>query len=173
MLRLRLVIAAVIALIALPHSATAAAPPGFERLRPQSPRMTTWLTRGLLRSPTMRALAERVEHGDVIVYLEIVYGIDPAVAACVSWMAATPSARYVRVSLRPNLREADAIAMIAHELQHVVEVIDHPGVVSADTLAGLYARIGHRTGYTGLTWDTLAALRAGDTARLEVVRGTT
>ena len=164
---------AVIALTALslPLRATTTPPFARARLRPQSPRVATWMAHGLTRSPTLRALAERVERGNVVVYLEIAHTLDPAMAACVTWMAAAPGARYVRVSLQPNLREAEAIAMLAHELQHVVEVIDHQEVTSADTLAALYARIGHRSGPTGLAWDTLAALRAGDSARLEVVRG--
>ncbi len=173
MQRLRSTIAATLILAtAAGPAAAASAPPGHARLRPQSPRMAAWLTRGLQRSPTIRALAERVERGDVIVYFEIAPRLDPALAACVTWMAATPHARFVRVSMRPSLREADAVAMIAHELQHVVEVIDHPDVTSGDTLVALYERIGHRTGSTGLTWDTQAALRAGDSARIEVVRGT-
>ncbi len=142
------------------------------RLRTSSPRLRRWLARGVERSPTLRALARQVERGDVIVYLEMAYDLDAGMAACVTWMASVPGARYVRVSLRPNLRETDATAMLAHELQHVVEVIEHPEVTSGDTLAALYARIGHRTGALGVAWDTLAALRAGDSARLELVRGT-
>ncbi len=160
------------ALAAAADPVAVASPPLSARLRPQSPRVATWLTRGLERSPTMRALAQQVERGDVIVYLEIAYALDPGVAACVTWMAASPSTRYVRVSMRPNLREADAVAMLAHELQHVVEVIDHPEVTSSEALAALYRRIGRRTGTKGVAWDTLAALRAGDSARLEIVRGT-
>ena len=106
-----------------------------------------------------------------MVYLEILHTLDPGTAACVTWMAAVPGARYVRVSMRPNLPTAEAIAMLAHELQHVVEVIDHPDVRSDASLAALYQRIGHRTGFASRSFDTMAALRAGDLARLEMVRG--
>jgi hypothetical protein len=173
MLCLRLTLAAVLTVLAvLPAPAATTVPLGTSRLRPQSPRVARWLARGLQRSPTMRALADQVERGDVVVYFEIAFTLDPGMAACVTWMASVPGARYVRVSVRPNLREADAIAMLAHELQHVVEVIDNPEVRSGQGLAALYARIGHRTGGGGLTWDTVAALRAGDLARTELVRGT-
>ena len=73
--------------------------------------------------------------------------------------------------MRPHLGRADAIAMLAHELQHVVEVIDNPGVQSRDDLLALYQRIGHSTGAAGLNWDTVAALRAGELARTEVASG--
>jgi hypothetical protein len=174
MLRLRLTFAIVLTVFAvaavLPvHGA--AAPFAAARLRPQSPRVAAWIARGLQRSPTMRALADQVERGDVVVYVEIAFRLDPGMAACVTWMASVPGARYLRVSVRPNLREADAIAMLAHELQHVVEVIDNPQVRSGADLAALYDRIGHRTGGGGSTWDTVAALRAGDLTRTELVRG--
>ena len=179
MLRLCLTCAiALTAFAALPDTAAAAtaaataAPLSSARLRPQSPRVAAWLARGRQRSPTLRALADQVERGDVVVYLEIAFTLDRRMAACVTWMASVPGARYVRVSVRPNLREADAIAMLAHELQHVVEVIDSPEVQSSGDLAALYQRIGHRVGGGGRTWDTVAALRVGDLARTEVVRGT-
>jgi hypothetical protein len=166
-------VAAVIAVTALslPLHAASTGPLTRARLRPQSPRVARWMSQGLTQSPTLRALAERVERGNVIVYLEIAHRLDPAMRACVSWMAAAPGARYVRVSLQPHLPPSEAIAMLAHELQHVVEIIDHEEVTSADTLAALYLRIGHRSGTAGLSWDTRAALHAGDSARLEVARG--
>lgn len=171
MLRLRLVLAFALLSGAAASASATAVPRGTARLRPQSSRIAGWVARGLGRSPTLRALTERVERGDVVVYLEVAHTLDPDMAACVTWMAAVPGARYVRVSMRPNLPTSEAIAMLAHELQHVVEVIDHPEVESAAGLAALYQRIGHRTGYTGRTWDTVAALRAGDLARVDMVRG--
>lgn len=178
MLRSRLTLAAVLAaLVTLPLHAdpreipTAVSRPSLARLRPQSPRIRAWLERGLDRSPTVRALAARIARSDVIVYLEVAPRLDSGVAACVTWMGATPGARYVRVSVRPTLREADGIAMVAHELQHVVEVIEHPEVQSSGALIALYERIGQRSGSSGRTWDTAAAFAAGTTARLDVVRG--
>jgi len=171
MLRPHLIFAIVsMALTTLPLPAATTAPLGLTRLRPQSPRLAALLARGRHRSATMRALTDRVEDGDVVVYVETSFRIERDVVACVTWMATVPDARYLRVSLRPNLREAEAIAMLAHELQHVVEVIDHPEVTSPDALAALYARIGHRSSSTGLNWDTQAALRAGAAARQEIVR---
>ncbi len=173
MLHLHRTLAVVLTVLAaLPAYGAPTTPFGTARLRPHSPRVARWLARGWQRSPTIRALAARVEQSDVVVYLEIAFQLDPGMAACVTWMAAVPGARYLRVSLRPDLREADAIAMLAHELQHVVEVIDHPEVQSGSGLAALYDRIGHRTGGGSRTWDTVAALRAGDLARGELVRGT-
>ncbi len=169
----RLLLAIVIALVTLVASAAdaASAPPRATRLRPQSPRIADWLSRGRDTSPTLRRLAEQIERSDVIVYLEVERALRRDLAACVTWMAAVAGARYVRVSIRPSLSSADAIAMLAHELQHVVEIIDHREVQSGDALLALYRVIGHRTGWTDRAFDTVAALRAGDLARLELASG--
>ena len=168
---LRLHVALAVVLVGLASGPASAAPLNNARLRPQSPRITAWLAHGLERSATMRDLADRIEQSDVVVYMAIERGLGPGVSACVTWMASVPGMRYLRISVRPDLHLAEAVAMLAHELQHVVEVIEHPDVQSNDDLAALYQRIGHRTGYTWRAWDTVAALRAGDLARTELVGG--
>lgn len=145
----------------------AAAPPA-NQIRPQSARVTRWLARGVAQSPTLRALVERIERADVIVYVEERRTLGSGLAASITWMSATPHARYVRAAIRAGLSEKDSLAMLAHELQHVVEVIDDPSVTSEDALRALYQRIGHPTGWNGQQWDTVAALRTGQTVRLEV-----
>lgn len=142
-----------------------------DRLRPQGSRVESWLREARRRSPTVRRLIERIEQSDVIVYLDISRNLSPNVSACLTWMAATTSRRIVRASFRPDLGASEAIAMLAHELQHVVEVVAHPEVRSTATLLDLYTRIGHPTGTNGLRWDTADAIALGTLARLEVTGG--
>ncbi len=137
------------------------------RLRPQGDRVAHWLREARRRSPTVQRLVDRIEQSDVIVYLDISPSLAPDVAACLTWMAATPSRRIVRASFRMHLGLHDAIAMVAHELQHVVEVIEHPEVRSNAALLDLYTRIGHATGTDGLRWDTAHAVAVGTLARVE------
>jgi hypothetical protein len=162
---------------ALGPLSTAAGAPGdrsygtSDRLRPQSPRVGQWLRDARRRSPTVQRLVDRIEQSDVIVYLDISPSLGANVAACLTWMAATSSRRIVRASFSMSLGINEAIAMVAHELQHVVEVIEHPEVRSNDTLLDLYARIGHATGNNGLRWDTADAVAVGTLVRLEVTHG--
>lgn len=142
-----------------------------DRLRPQSDRVARWLREARRRSPTVQRLVDRIEQSDVIVYLDINPGLGPNVAACLTWMAATNSRRFVRATFRMDLGMDDAIAMVAHELQHVVEVVEHPEVRSNETLLDLYTRIGHATGNNGLRWDTADAVAVGTLARLEATHG--
>jgi hypothetical protein len=157
-----------------PDTAAAPGDPAYgtsDRLRPQGERVAQWLREARRRSPTVQRLVDRIERSDVIVYLDISRNLAPNVAACLTWMAATESRRIVRASFRMTLGMNDAIAMVAHELQHVVEVIDHPEVRSNETLLDLYARIGHATGTNGLRWDTADAIALGTLARLEATNG--
>jgi hypothetical protein len=146
----------------------AAAPvPVVDHLRPQGARAAYWLREAMRLSPTVRRLAARIEQSDVIVYLDISRALDQGVSACLTWMADTATRRIVRATFRAELTTLQAIALLAHELSHAVEVIEHPEVRSDTALLGLYARIGHRTAANGLRWDTAEAIAVGDLARLE------
>jgi hypothetical protein len=95
MLRRCTAVCTVVLLTALTVS-PAAATPAMQRLRPQSPRTARWLADGIARSATFRMLVARIEHGDVIVYLELQPALGHGLAACLTWMGSTPQARYVR-----------------------------------------------------------------------------
>lgn len=178
------VLVAALALAPIPFRAPAVAvPPGAiagpgdatygaaDRLRPQGKRVEFWLREARRRSPTVERLARRIEASDVIVYLDVARGLSPNVSACLTWMAATSTRRLVRASFRHDLSPNEAIAMLAHELQHVIEVVEHPDVRSNESLLDLYTKIGHRTASTGLSWDTADAIALGTLARLEATAG--
>jgi hypothetical protein len=162
---------AVLAVFALllsnPVAPVSAATSPTAHLRPQGRRVEKWLDAARRSSATVRALADRIERSDVIVYLEVRNDLGRHLAARLTWMTATESVRIVRAALRPDLRPADAVAMIAHELQHAVELADRPEVRSNHAMLELYQKIGHPTAQSGLQWDTQAAIAAGTVARLE------
>jgi hypothetical protein len=62
------------------------------------------------------------------------------------------------------------MATLGHELFHAIEIAEEPSVVSADTLADLYARIGRKTGDSAghRTFETEAAAAAGLRARRQL-----
>ena len=114
-----------------------------------------------------------IDASDVIVYLARGTCPRPAVA-CVTMGAVAAGTRYVRISFRlpegPGIARAwfpdELAAAIAHELQHVVEIVGWPEVVDGETLLAAYMRHGRDLG--GRRLDTDAAVRAGDDARAEV-----
>ncbi len=67
------------------------------------------------------------------------------------------------------------MATLGHELFHAIEIAEAPSVVSPETLADLYSRIGTKTGDSrGVrTFETEAAAAAGLRARRQLLTSTT
>ncbi len=134
---------------------------GGPRVRPHDARVATLLRTGLDRSPTLRTLVDRVEDSDVIVYLEIQPKLQGRLAGCMTWVAGAGRYRYVRASINPELTTDQRIAAIAHELQHVVEISEHPEVDGESALIALYRRIGESRPFNSTQWDTTRAREVG------------
>lgn len=143
---------------------------GGPRVRPNDGRAATLLRVGLDRSPTLRALVDRIERSQVIVYLEMEPRLRRRLSGCLTWVAAVDRFRYVRASINPDLAFDQQIAAVGHELQHVLEIAEHPDVVSEPSLIALYRRIGLQRPYGGLDWDTIAARDTGSVVRRELAR---
>ena len=119
--------------------------------------------------PTVRELIDRVEDSNVIVYVGVSPLLKSTLAGRVTWMTQAGDYRYLRITVSTDLTFDQAIASLAHELQHVVEVIDDPGVVDERTLVALYKRIGHPSrAAASAAWETVAAQEAGTRARREL-----
>jgi hypothetical protein len=139
------------------------------RVRPSDGRSATLFLEGQRRSATLRALVDAIEERDVIVYLQM----EPTllkgnVDGMVTWLTATTHARYVRISLSPELSTIFGIAVLGHELQHVLEIANEPSVRSASSLEAFYRRIGINTREGASHWDTDAARNVGDEVRREL-----
>jgi hypothetical protein len=158
------VVLLVATLAAIPATAQVPA----SHLRPQHTRITGWLADGVMRSPTIRTLVARIEASDVLVYLTFA-SPRPGVSASLTFMADTTYGRMVRLSIRPDLSSRETLAMIAHELQHAVELAEHPEVRSERGFEALFRRIGHPSPFAERHYDTTAALDTGDRVRLELV----
>lgn len=159
--------------------AAAPAPPiaewwrhGGPRIRLLDARVTTVMAIGVQRSRLLRALVERVEAADVIVYVGMAPRVDQGLAGSLVFIGDGGEFRYLRAMLNPELSTDHLIASLAHELHHVVEVIDHPSVRSETALAGLYRRIGRQNRIAGrLGWETEAARQVTDDVRRELTLG--
>ena len=75
--------------------------------------------------------------------------------------------RYVRIQVSRRLFPDELISVIGHELQHAVELAQHPDVQSEAELIELYRRIGAGNS-TMLRFDTEAAVRIGTQVLREV-----
>lgn len=130
------------------------------RLRSGSARLTTMIGDGVRRSRTFADLVRALHDTNVIVYVEPVHVLPVEVAGRILLQTVAGGQRYLRVQVRPTLPRDQIIAVIAHELQHALEVAGDPNVVDEAGLKALYWKIGHMTyGMNG--FDTDAARETG------------
>jgi hypothetical protein len=145
-----------------------ATPRGGPRVRPNDGRSAALLIEGIARSTQLRRIIDRLEASDVIVYVETQPRLRKRVAGSLTWLTRTPQFRYVRVSLSPDYFGDAAIALLAHELQHALEVAGERSVVDPASLESFYRRIGNAVGQHVSGWDTEAARTVGDDVRREL-----
>ena len=161
----------------LPHSAFAGPPTtrlGGPRVRAQNARIEKYIKDGLRRSPTMRALVERIEASDVIVYVGTNPLMKSHLSGALSFVTAAGDFRYVRAMINADQVPDLMIATLAHEFQHVVEVIEAPSVVDDNSLVRLYRKIGVESADRRETgWETQAAQATAAQVRRELVAART
>jgi len=146
---------------------------GGPRIRPQDPRTTQLLRAGMARSETFRALVARIEASDVFVYVSVSPFIKSSLAGQLNWMTQAGPYRYLRATLSTDQTSDQAIATLAHELQHAAEVVDDGMVTSEQSLVALYRRIGQPSRAVATAgWETIAAQEAGYRVRRELVEST-
>ena len=155
-------------------SALAAERIGGPRLRPQDSRSVLVLKEGAARSATFRALVNRIEASNLIVYITVSPTMKSTLSGALTWMTRAGDYRYVRASISTELPFDQMIASVAHELQHAVEVIEDESVTDERSLIALYKRIGQPSRAAGPSgWETIAAQRTGSQVRRELVAAPT
>jgi hypothetical protein len=160
-------------LIATPSLSMAAEPiaenPRRPPIRSTDRRLRALLEEGLRTSPTLRALVARLYASDVVVYLQCNGPAGPD--GRLTFLSSVGGYRYlvVRVS---RLARMQQIAMMAHELQHAVEIAETPAIVDGASLVREYRRIGYENPWSqlpGVSFDTKAAVRAGEQVLRELM----
>ena len=135
------------------------------RIRPQDPRLADLIRTGLARSATFRDIVNRIEAGNVFVYVSLSPTMRTTLAGKLTWMTRSGTFRYVKATINTEQSADQMIATLAHELQHALEVSGDETVIDQRSLAGLYKRIGRPSSTSGVTagFETAAARsRASD-----------
>jgi len=129
-----------------------------------------WITRTLCQharhSTTLRRLLTAVGAAPLVVYVAEAGSTPGAWDARIRFVGRGASWRYVVIDVRPGASGPAVAALLAHELQHALEV-DGGQVEDAAQFRRLFARIGFPSGVAGVdAFDTAAAIEAGvDTLR--------
>ncbi|HEX7087001.1 MAG TPA: hypothetical protein VF198_11590 [Vicinamibacterales bacterium] len=140
----------------------AAEPPKLEpfaRVRPLSREAQSLLLEGAARSATIRRMLARIEASDVIVYVDTQVTPRRIVSAWTRYVSSSPISRMLRVHVDPTYSRHVQLALLGHELRHVMEIVEAPHIRSAEDMLRHYRTHGVETGYN--RYDTPEAVEAG------------
>jgi len=114
----------------------------WRALRPESAAVRTLMANGLERSNTFRGLAGRLSGTDVVVYVR--FSRCPGnLPGCLSWASAAPGLRRVLIKLDQfGHSPSELTALLAHELQHALEVADAPEIRDLASFEKAFAGLG-------------------------------
>ena len=99
-------------------------PATFNHVRSDESRIRALVVDGYARSPTFRTLVDTIEGLSCIVYVSTIVKLSGGMrGALLDWPADRTGVPVLRVLLKTNLARDEAIAVIGHELQHVVEAL--------------------------------------------------
>lgn len=136
------------------NAASPADEPGLSipHIRPIDRCGTRLLDDALEQSATVRGLAARLEQTDIVVYLtssQPQTRVTGMPRGKTQFLSANPAGRFLQVWVDPAQRPAARIAVLAHELQHALEVAGEPAVRDLPSFRAFYegvGTVGHATG---------------------------
>ena len=138
------------------------------RVRALASDVQALIARGMAKSSTFSRLMVDIDNTDVIAYVEFNDRLPMGTAGRLVWAVSAPQGpRYLRIQISPEGTPNQQVAVLAHELQHALEVAVAPDVRDVQSFARLYDRIG--TGNTATRcYDTDAAQLIGRRVMLEI-----
>jgi hypothetical protein len=140
--------------------------PAMPRVRSSSPAIAGLIRKAVERSATFRALVDRINASDGIVYVEE-GRCGHGVRACLVTVVTAGANRMLWVKVDTRKADWDLMGSIGHELRHTLEVLDEASVRSNVDMYFFDSRVGLR-GTAGSAFETMAAVDAGDAVRAEI-----
>lgn len=137
------------------------------RVRTQNLELSALIRQATDRSPTFRGIVDAIQASDGIVYVQRDRCRHYVRSCLVLWMGFLGSYRVLRVNVAGGKNDIETMASIAHELRHALEVLSEPGVRSS---AGMYQLYTLNHAWRGETFETAAAIDAGDAVYQELKR---
>ena len=142
------------------------------QLRPLDCRLAAAIAEGLTQSATFRQLVERVGALNGIVYVHLKPYVNPQTKRALDGglsHAVTTAGAHRLLHVMVGAAQGDRpIFILAHELQHAIEVLEAPDVSTESAVDELFERIGTHA-YAGVV-ETQAALDAERAVRHELAR---
>jgi hypothetical protein len=127
-------------------------------VRATEPKIISLIDAGLSGSATFRGLITTLDASDVIVYIKPKL-THPALGGYLSHnIVAQGEYRYLRIAVEISGSQRRLVSLLAHELQHAVEVAQAPDARDAESLDRMFGRIAVKSGCNGSNcYETQAA----------------
>ena len=127
-------------------------------VRATEPKILKLIDAGLSHSETFRRLVATLNESDVIVYIEPKLTRQALGGYMVHNVVAQGNYRYLHIAVQTQGSERRLVSLLAHELQHAVEVAQTPDARDAESLERTFARLAVKFGCGGTTcYETQAA----------------
>jgi len=122
-------------------AALGAQAPCVTHVRSDEPRIVRLIDVGRSQSETFRRLLDRLDESDVIVYIHPKQKHEALGGYLSHKVVVAGGCRYLHVALTMLGADRWLVALLAHELQHVVEVADHPEARDRQSVAAMFELI--------------------------------
>lgn len=117
------------------------APGLFTRVRSTERFVIALIREGYERSPTFRELVDTLQRSNVIVFVQPGACAGGRIRSCLTSVDGSAIERHIRISVDTRTSHNALIATMAHELQHAVEIAEHPEVTNGSGALRLYRQI--------------------------------
>jgi hypothetical protein len=148
---LALLLSAAILALQAPHSKPDEAPGLFTRVRSTERFVIALIREGYERSSTFRELVDTLQQSNIIVFVQPATCAGGRIRSCMTSVTGSAVGRHIRISVDTRTSHNPLIATIAHELQHAVEIAEHPEVINASGVLRLYRQIAFGRCHEGLS----------------------
>ena len=144
----------------------------FRNLRVSDPEIVSAISACYVHSTTCHQLIDEIESSSTVVFLTLGQCVPGRGGSGLRFVTAATDARYLQIVLDRDLRGRPLLKTLAHELQHVVEVVRAPQVVDRSSFRVLYERIGFLLSASLMRedWETEAAQRTASIVSEEIRR---
>jgi hypothetical protein len=136
----------------------------IQHVRSSEPRILALINTGLARSATIRRLVDTLNESDVIVYIETQVTRESRQvhresldAYLIHHVVDQGGHRYLRIGLGARGAEKRLIGVLAHELQHAVEIARAPEVRDDQKLQAFFSRASLSFNCAGTCYETQEA----------------
>jgi hypothetical protein len=130
-----------------------------QHVRATAPKILSLIDAGLSHSATFRRLVATLNESDVIVYIEPKRTRQALGGYLAHNIVAQGGYRYLHVAVETQGAERRLVSLLAHELQHAVEVAQTPDARDEESLQRMFARLAVKFGCAGTSCSETQAAK--------------